>query len=726
MHGDLARLRSSFDSLLDSWRSMAPFGTGESAADELEAAEDADVLDLLQAIALHQHRLEALAAAAAREVDRRSDPVRGEAALARRHGCRNGRDLVAEVMHVASGEAGALARVGAAIVGDRGLSGERVPASDEHVADALRRGEIGLAHSNEIVMMTKRLAPRVDSEALREGERELVGVARTGMRLADFRKVCRRLEAHLDPDGLEPELDRQRRHRGLTFRTSAQTGMLHVNGRFDTESGAYIVHALQSYTTSQLRTARGRNRPGDPDAPETGERTMRGSMPDNTDAGPRADARPDAHSDARPDADARAGAPTSNVHFAPTAPERTGEVAADTRSLAQLQADALVEFCKHGLACDHSEVPGPSTAVVVRVDARDLERAEASARADRRLDDEAAEVAAATGVPSVVARMKNGRPARDAVVRAVPADAAQPLDAPQPGRAARSAGAAQPLDAPQPGRAARSAGAARVDSPIGAEDTAAPVGATSAVGAADTAAVDETARADSAVGPHNRVGSAGAAELRGFADIDGGTVIDAGAARRLAAHADLIPVVLGTDSEVLDLGRAHRHFTRAQRIALAERDGGCAFCGLPPGMTEAHHIDWWYADHGKTDLDNGVLLCTSCHHRIHEGWQVRVVHPPELPSASAPPGGRSKTARPDAARPDAARPDAAPPDAVPPDSRTDRTLSGEPPKRRGGGTVWFIPPSDIDWRRTPRLGGRKRFDVAYRRAHPPTPIPGFE
>ncbi|QEW02736.1 HNH endonuclease [Microbacterium lushaniae] len=155
-------------------------------------------------------------------------------------------------------------------------------------------------------------------------------------------------------------------------------------------------------------------------------------------------------------------------------------------------------------------------------------------------------------------------------------------------------------------------------------------------------------------------------EGAGVATIDGiEQPIDAGSARRMAAAADIIPCVLGTASEVLDFGRARRHFSSAQRLALVERDGGCAFCHLPPAFAEAHHIRWWQRDGGSTDLRNGILLCTACHHRVHaENWEIRI---------DAPPG--------------------APPTA---------------------GTVWFIPPPQVDPQRTPRLGGRRRFDpLAY-------------
>ena len=94
-------------------------------------------------------------------------------------------------------------------------------------------------------------------------------------------------------------------------------------------------------------------------------------------------------------------------------------------------------------------------------------------------------------------------------------------------------------------------------------------------------------------------------ELRtgvGTGEIDGMTApVSAGTARRMAADAGIIPVVLGADSEVLDFGRARRLFSTAQRRALAERDGGCAWpgCPHPPSYTEAHHIRWWNAHGGE-------------------------------------------------------------------------------------------------------------------------------
>ncbi len=72
-------------------------------------------------------------------------------------------------------------------------------------------------------------------------------------------------------------------------------------------------------------------------------------------------------------------------------------------------------------------------------------------------------------------------------------------------------------------------------------------------------------------------------------------------------------------------GISQRLFTARQRIGLAARDGGCRFpgCDRPPSWTEAHHIDEWHRDHGRTDLADGVLLYRHHHLLIHDnGWRV--------------------------------------------------------------------------------------------------------
>lgn len=74
--------------------------------------------------------------------------------------------------------------------------------------------------------------------------------------------------------------------------------------------------------------------------------------------------------------------------------------------------------------------------------------------------------------------------------------------------------------------------------------------------------------------------------------------------------AQILPVVLGGDSQPLDVGQAKRSATAAIRAAMATRDGGCAWpgCDKPPARCIAHHIRHWASD-GETKIPNLVLLC---------------------------------------------------------------------------------------------------------------------
>ncbi|WP_375386933.1 DUF222 domain-containing protein [uncultured Amnibacterium sp.] len=99
--------------------------------------------------------------------------------------------------------------------------------------------------------------------------------------------------------------------------------------------------------------------------------------------------------------------------------------------------------------------------------------------------------------------------------------------------------------------------------------------------------------------------------------------IPASVARMLAAEAEIIPVVLGGRSQVLDFGTGRRFFSEAQRRAMALRDQGCAgpCCDNPLAWCDAAHIR--PAGYGRTSIDNGILLCWRCHLLLDEhGWQV--------------------------------------------------------------------------------------------------------
>ncbi|MBB2977141.1 hypothetical protein FHX49_002738 [Microbacterium endophyticum] len=446
---------------------------------DVNSMTDAGLLSVNEKLSAMRRQLDGLHMRVAAEISSRSRPELGKEGLARKTGHRSPAKLIAAATGGHTGDAHRLIHVGEASRERTLLSGQSAPAQRPHVAASVSRGLISVCAAAAIVAMLNRIAMRVSATLRDEAERVITTQA-TRLTLDELNAVLRRAEAHLDPDGLEPAVTELHGERSVKIRHDA-SGMILIDARLDPESGAPVVAAIEGIVTQQLRTSRGHN-----------QRGM-----------------------------AAEGAP---AHGASEGQAESGAIAEETRSLAQLRADALSALCAHGLGCDRSELPLATTTVVVRIAVEALESGSGVATID---------------------------------------------------------GIEQP--------------------------------------------------------------------------------IDAATARRMAANGEIIPCVLGTDSEVLDWGRAKRNFTRSQRLALVERDGGCAFCHLPPQFTEAHHLKWWSRDGGTTNLDNGILLCTACHHRMHdEGWKIRIERPPKVhPTA---------------------------------------------------GTVWFVPPPHIDPGRTPRIGGRRRFD----------------
>ncbi|BBH16494.1 hypothetical protein Back2_07810 [Nocardioides baekrokdamisoli] len=95
--------------------------------------------------------------------------------------------------------------------------------------------------------------------------------------------------------------------------------------------------------------------------------------------------------------------------------------------------------------------------------------------------------------------------------------------------------------------------------------------------------------------------------------------LSAAEARRLACTADIIPAVLGSRSQILDLGRTQRLFSPAQRKALRTRFTTCQVegCDVPSTWCDAHHEDPWSSG-GRTDLRNALLVCGHHHRRLHD------------------------------------------------------------------------------------------------------------
>ncbi|WP_343287417.1 DUF222 domain-containing protein [Gordonia sp. SID5947] len=93
-------------------------------------------------------------------------------------------------------------------------------------------------------------------------------------------------------------------------------------------------------------------------------------------------------------------------------------------------------------------------------------------------------------------------------------------------------------------------------------------------------------------------------------------------AKMLACDAGITEIIIDANRAPLDMGYEQRLFTPHQRTAITTRDRCCIKCGGPAAWSHIHHMIHWH-DGGPTDLDNGCLLCPSCHAHVHaHGWDI--------------------------------------------------------------------------------------------------------
>ncbi|WP_173922486.1 HNH endonuclease signature motif containing protein [Agromyces sp. Marseille-P2726] len=515
MTNPLRPLEQALDEARAAWAAARPAFSSTPPGDaqgEIEQMSNAGVVAVTDAIAQLRRDADAMLARLASEVARRSSAEFGADGLAKQQGFHNPVRLLAASTGGTTAEAAKLIAVGESTRSRSSFTGERLPARHPAVAAALEKGSISTDAAGMITAMLERVRPRVDHDRALRYESELVAFA-TGNSLSLVTRAVKLAEARLDQDGLEPRDEERWQQRSLTIREDSN-GMLLLNARLDPATAAPVKAALEAMVTDALH----RRRDGDVDvrshAGGAGEGANSagtgavGEAANSAGAGAVGEAANSAGTDGVGEAANSAGAGAG----------AGASVIADTRTIPQMQADALAELARHCLGCTVAPAPAAKTTVIVRMD----------------------------------------------------------------------------LDA-----------------------------LSSRLGVATVDGIDQP--------------------------------IAASTARRLCADAELIPVVLGGGGLPLDLGRSARLFTRAQRLALAERDGGCASCGQNIAYVDAHHIRWWERHLGRTDLSNGVLLCSFCHHMIHrDGWQI--------------------TASP--------------------------------------GEVWFIPPPHVDPHQKPRLGGRARFELS--------------
>ncbi len=108
----------------------------------------------------------------------------------------------------------------------------------------------------------------------------------------------------------------------------------------------------------------------------------------------------------------------------------------------------------------------------------------------------------------------------------------------------------------------------------------------------------------------------------------GGTVIPIGDVIRMAAHANHhLAVFDKATGSALDLFRARRVASPAQRIMLIARDGGCTKpgCTVPAYGSQVHHAARDWADDGQTNVDELGLACGPDNRMVGpDGWRTRI------------------------------------------------------------------------------------------------------
>jgi hypothetical protein len=132
----------------------------------------------------------------------------------------------------------------------------------------------------------------------------------------------------------------------------------------------------------------------------------------------------------------------------------------------------------------------------------------------------------------------------------------------------------------------------------------------------------------------------------GTAHLALGGPINTDIARRLACDAEVIPVVLSSRGEPLNIGRATRTVPTAIRRAVLLRDGGVRFRGVQYRLAGATStISCTGSTTARPAWENCVALCGR-HHRLlhHFPWQIQMTS--GIPEFYPPPGSTAPAHQP--------------------------------------------------------------------------------
>ncbi len=185
------------------------------------------------------------------------------------------KDVLAQRLHLDTADA--KRRLDAAgMLGPRwAFTGEELPAEWDNTSAALTKGLIDPAHVEVIRKFFTKLPPWVDQAARADAEGDLARWAQ-GMCPEDLQKLADHLVEVIDPDGAEPDHDKQQAKRTFKMGKQRSDGMTPVRGELDPETAALLDVVLAR------EGAPGHNLPEDPGAGEVAERDFTGNSDPRT------------------------------------------------------------------------------------------------------------------------------------------------------------------------------------------------------------------------------------------------------------------------------------------------------------------------------------------------------------------------------------------------------------------------------------------------------------
>ena len=127
-------------------------------------------------------------------------------------------------------------------------------------------------------------------------------------------------------------------------------------------------------------------------------------------------------------------------------------------------------------------------------------------------------------------------------------------------------------------------------------------------------------------------------------ELSDGSKLPAAVLDELSCNARWAGLVFDRAGDAIWRSRSRRTVSDTQWQALLATYGGCFHCAAPAGMCQAHHITP-YSQGGATSLDNLIMVCWNCHHKIHHhNWRIEkhsdgshTLHPPDNPAAATQP-----------------------------------------------------------------------------------------